>query len=239
MSAASADSKTVVTDDDVAVLASGGVDSAILVAELLRRHPGVHPIYLRFGLAWEATEEAHLRSFLETLTGPPPRPLVVLDVPIAPVYGSHWSLSGQDVPDERSTDDAVYLPGRNLLLLALPSVWCALHGVHAIALGTLKGNPFPDATDAFFADFSALVQRGMDHVLEVVTPFAGLVKADVLELGRGLALERTFSCIDPKEGRHCGRCNKCAERAHAFSASSIEDITDYVHRSDRGPARHQ
>jgi 7-cyano-7-deazaguanine synthase len=228
VSAVSPDSKT--ATDAVAVLASGGADSAILVAELLRHHAAVHPIYVRFGLAWEATEEAHLRSFLETLTGPALCPLVVLDVPIAPVYGSHWSLSGEDVPDERTTDDAVYLPGRNLLLLSLPSVWCALHGVHAIALGTLKGNPFPDATDAFFADFSALVQRGMDHGLEVVTPFAGLVKADVLELGRGLALEHTLSCIDPDNGRHCGRCNKCAERRNAFAASSIDDVTDYAHR---------
>ena len=132
------------------------------------------------------------------------------------------------MPDEGTTDDAVYLPGRNLLLLCLPSVWCALHDVHTIALGTLKGNPFPDATDAFFADFSALAQRAMDHALEVVTPFAGLGKADVLELGRGLALERTFSCIDPTDGRHCGRCNKCAERRHGFSAASIEDATDYA-----------
>jgi len=229
----SATSSTVVTGDDVVVLASGGVDSAILVAELLRHHAVVQPIFVRFGLAWEAEEEAHLRSFLETLTDRAPRPVVVLDVPIAPVYESHWSLSGEDVPDERSTDDAVYLPGRNLLLLASPSVWCALHGVHTIALGTLKGNPFPDATDAFFASFSALVQRGMDHALEVVTPFAGLVKADVLELGRGLALERTFSCIDPQEGRHCGVCNKCAERRQAFAASSIADATDYASMTAR------
>jgi 7-cyano-7-deazaguanine synthase len=230
VSAVSPDAQGAVTGDDVAVLASGGVDSAILVADLLRQRAAVHPIYVRFGLAWEAAEEAHLRRFLASLTDPAPRPLVVLEVPVAPVYGSHWSLSGQRVPDERSADDAVYLPGRNLLLLALPSVWCSLHGVHTIALGTLKCNPFPDATDVFFANFSALVERGMDHVLEVVTPFAGLVKADVLELGRGLALQHTFSCIDPEDGRHCGRCNKCAERRHAFSASSIEDVTDYAHR---------
>jgi 7-cyano-7-deazaguanine synthase len=212
----------------IAVLASGGVDSAILVAELLREHDAVHPIYVRFGLSWETAEEAHLRSFLTTLTAPALRPLVGLDVPIAPVYGAHWSLSGEAVPDEQSTDDAVYLPGRNLLLLSLPSVWCALHGVHTIALGTLKGNPFPDATDAFFSQFSALVERAMGHELEVVTPFGGLVKADVVELGRGLALERTFSCIDPIDGRHCGRCNKCAERQHGFAAASIEDATDYA-----------
>lgn len=212
----------------IAVLASGGVDSAILVAELVREHDAVHPIYVRFGLSWEAAEEAHLRRFLATLTGPALRPLVGLDVPIAPVYGAHWSLSGEAVPDEQSTDDAVYLPGRNLLLLSLPSVWCALHGVHTIALGTLKGNPFPDATDAFFSQFSALVERAMGHELRVVTPFGGLVKADVVELGRGLALERTFSCIDPIDGRHCGRCNKCAERQQGFAAASIEDATDYA-----------
>jgi 7-cyano-7-deazaguanine synthase len=230
VTAAWASSKTGDAEEDVVVLASGGLDSAVLVAELLRHGSVVHPMYVRFGLAWEAAEEAHLRSFLDTLADPRPRPLVVLDVPLGPVYGPHWSVSGEDVPDEQTADDAVYLPGRNLLLLTLPSVWCALNGVHKIALGTLKGNPFPDSTDAFFADYSALVERGMGHHLEVLLPFAGLVKADVLELGRRLALEHTVSCINPELGRHCGRCNKCAERRNAFAASSIKDVTDYAHR---------
>ena len=49
----------------MAVLASGGVDSAVLVADQARQGRIVHPIYVRFGLAWEATEEAHLRRFLD------------------------------------------------------------------------------------------------------------------------------------------------------------------------------
>jgi 7-cyano-7-deazaguanine synthase len=213
--------------DGVAVLASGGLDSAVLVAELLRQGPPVHPIYLRFGLAWEPTEEAHLRTFLDTLMSPAPEPLVVLHAPIASVYGAHWSVGSTEVPDDRSPDEAVYLPGRNLLLLAQPSVWCALHGVHRIALGTLKGNPFPDSSREFFDEFGALVHRGLGHTLEVVAPFAELTKSAVLELGRGLALERTFSCIDPQGGRHCGHCNKCAERRRAFSALRIDDVTEY------------
>jgi 7-cyano-7-deazaguanine synthase len=213
--------------DGVAVLASGGLDSAVLVAEFLRQGRSVQPIYLRFGLAWERTEEAHLRRFLDTLTSPAPEPLVVLHAPIAPVYGTHWSVSGDAVPDEESADDAVYLPGRNLLLLAQPSVWCALHGVHTIALGTLKGNPFPDSSREFLDDFGTLVQRGLGHALAIVTPFAELTKADVLELGRDLALQHTFSCIDPQGGLHCGHCNKCAERRLAFSALQIDDVTGY------------
>lgn len=213
--------------DDVVVLASGGLDSAILVAEVLRQGRRVHPIYVRFGLAWEPIEEAHLRRFLDTLTDPAPEPLTVLNAPIASVYGGHWSVSGDAVPDEHSDDDAVYLPGRNLLLLAQPSVWCALRGVHTIALGTLKGNPFPDSTTEFFDEFVALVQRGMGFALEVAKPFGVMTKADVLELGRGLALQHTFSCVDPLEGLHCGRCNKCAERRLAFSALNIDDVTEY------------
>ena len=143
------------------MLSSGGLDSAVLIAELLRRGASVHPVHVRFGLAWEPAEEAHLRRFLATLTNPAPHPLVVLEAPISAVYGTHWSVSGEGVPDERTADDAVYLPGRNVLLLAQPSVWCALHDVHRIALGTLKGNPFPDSTPEFFADFSALVRRAM------------------------------------------------------------------------------
>ena len=212
---------------DVAVLVSGGLDSAILVAELLRQGHRVHPIYVRFDLAWEPIEEAHLRLFLDTFERPAPEPLTVLHAPIASVYGSHWSVSGDAVPDDQSEDDAVYLPGRNLLLLAQPSVWCALRGVPTIALGTLKGNPFPDSSRRFFDDFAALVKEGLGHALDVLAPFAGLTKADVLELGRGLALQHTFSCIDPQQGRHCGRCNKCAERRFAFAELKIDDVTEY------------
>ena len=216
--------------NEVAVLASGGLDSAVLVAEFLRQGRVTHPVYVRFGLAWEPVEEAYLRRFLDTLTQPGARPLVVLNSPIADVYGSHWSVSGREIPDDRSADEAVYLPGRNLLLLALPSVWCALHDVHTVALGTLKGNPFPDATAEFFDGFASLARRAMGHALEVVTPFASLTKSDVVELGRGLALQHTFSCIDPKGERHCGRCNKCAERRYAFSMLQLEDLTDYAPR---------
>jgi 7-cyano-7-deazaguanine synthase len=120
------------------------------------------------------------------------------------------------------------LPGRNLLLLAKSTVWCALHDVEAIALGTLKGNPFADSGPEFLSLFGSLVQLGLDRPLEVKTPFASLTKAQVLELGRDLLLENTFSCIAPVEARHCGRCNKCAERRVGFAQAGIKDRTLYA-----------
>jgi 7-cyano-7-deazaguanine synthase len=214
--------------DGVAVLASGGLDSAVLTAEYLGEGRVVQPMYVRFGLAWEETEETHLRRFLDTLQGSGLRPLVTLALPVADTYGAHWSLSADDVPDADTPDEAVYLPGRNLLLLAKSSIWCALHGYPTIALGTLKGNPFADSSREFFGDVESLVQTAVDHRLEIATPFSELDKARVLELGRHLQLQHTFSCINPTAGVHCGRCNKCAERQRAFEEATIDDVTTYA-----------
>lgn len=214
----------------VAVLASGGLDSAILVAELVTDGRQVTPIYVRFGLAWEDVEARHLERFLASLPAPNLMPLVVLDLPVADIYGAHWSVTGQEVPDDGSPDEAVYLPGRNLLLLAKSSVWCALNGIPTIALGTLAANPFPDADREFFSGFSALAGRALGCRLEVVTPFAGRAKHEVLEVGRPFALDLTFSCIAPSSERHCGRCNKCAERQVAFRELGLADTTEYATR---------
>ena len=212
-------------DGAVAVLTSGGLDSAILVAELLRQGRRVQPIYVRFGLVWESVEEAHLRRFLRTLPAPEP---VTLEFPIADVYAAHWSVSADGIPGADTPDEAVYLPGRNLLLVAKTAVWCALHAWPTVALGTLKGNPFADSSREFFAGLESVVHTGLDWPFRIVTPFSELTKADVLELGRGLELEHTFSCISPVGDRHCGQCNKCAERRRAFEALAIEDRTTYA-----------
>lgn len=210
--------------DELVVLASGGVDSAVLVATEAARGHIVQPLYIRFGLAWEQIEEAHLRRFLDSIGGQHGvRPLAVLELPIADVYVSHWSVSGMDAPDETTPDEAVYLPGRNVLLLAKTTVWCSLRGLNRIALGTLRGNPFADSSREFLGGFAALAGLALDHQLEVITPFAGLSKAEVLTLGRNLPLEHTFSCVAPVGDSHCQSCNKCAERHKAFAEAGIDD----------------
>jgi 7-cyano-7-deazaguanine synthase len=125
----------------------------------------------------------------------------------------------------------VFLPGRNVLLLAKGLLWCHLHQVPAVALGLLGANPFPDATPRFFTAYQDAVNQAVGGRACVVRPYAGLNKQEVLLRGRGLALELTFSCIQPAAGRHCGVCNKCAERRRAFAQAGFRDPTMY-HRED-------
>jgi 7-cyano-7-deazaguanine synthase len=50
--------------EKIAVLASGGLDSSILIAKIAS-DADVHPIYVRCGLKWEDVELAALQSFLD------------------------------------------------------------------------------------------------------------------------------------------------------------------------------
>jgi len=211
----------------LAVLVSGGLDSAILLGESLRTYRAVHPLYVRCGLYWEEVEFHHLRQFLRSVQGAALQPLHVLHMPVADIYPSHWSLSGKDVPDAHSPDEAVFLPGRNVLLLAKAILWCHLHAVPAVALAPLESNPFPDATPAFFAAFGAVVNQAVAGRVQLLQPYLGLHKSDVLRRGRDFPLQWTFSCIRPLQGRHCGACNKCAERQKAFVEAGLPDPTPY------------
>jgi 7-cyano-7-deazaguanine synthase len=214
-------------NDTAGVLISGGLDSAVLCVELLREFRRAVPLYIRSGLRWESVELAALHQFLAAVERPGLESLVVLEEPIADVYGTHWSTSGSSVPGSETPDEAVYLPGRNLLLTTKAAVWCRLREIETLALGSLGSNPFPDSTPAFFHSLESLLNQAMDGNLKLIRPFDRLHKTDVLLRGKDLPLHLTFSCINPIKGHHCGICNKCAERKNGFAAAGLPDQTTY------------
>ncbi|HEV3343715.1 MAG TPA: 7-cyano-7-deazaguanine synthase [Pirellulales bacterium] len=219
------------------LLASGGLDSSILLAHLLGGRDRVQPFYIRFGLAWQDAELSALGRFMAALDCSRLEPLVVLDMPVADLYGDHWSVTGHDAPGADTPDEAVYLPGRNLLLALKAAIWCQLHGVESLALAPLRSNPFPDVSADFFAHFEALLNRGPIGRVRIVRPFADLSKRQVMELGREYPLEHTFSCISPRGKMHCGACNKCAERQDAFRLIGRSDPTHYANGAVAVPGR--
>ena len=211
----------------VGVLASGGADSSILLVELSQTYSEVLPVYVRNGLAWEEAEIHWLRRFLDAVSRPSIRPLEILDLPMQDVYHSHWSISGSSVPDHTSGWEEVYLPGRNLILVAKTAVFCSMRGIGTIALAPLKTNLFSDSSPAFFSGFQRVIEEALGRRFEIITPFAQFTKREVMEKGRNLPLELTFSCLSPHGMDHCGACNKCAERIQAYAEAGLKDSTLY------------
>jgi 7-cyano-7-deazaguanine synthase len=73
------------------------------------------------------------------------------------VYGEHWSVTGRNVPDDLSDWNEVYLPGRNLVLLAKAAVFCTVRNRGAIALAPLKTNLFSDTSASFFSGMGKMM----------------------------------------------------------------------------------
>lgn len=222
-------------DDTVAVLCSGGLDSVVLVAAQSRTHV-VQPIYVSVGLVWEAAERASLDALAATATfAGRVRPPIRLEMTMGDVYApTHWAIRGTP-PAYDTPDGDVYLAGRNVILISKAAVFCAGAGIHRIAIGPLAGNPFPDATPAFFEAMGRALSMGLDHAIAVVAPFAAMHKADVIRLGASLRVpfDLSMSCMNPSGGRHCGLCSKCRERRDAFDEAGVADPTVYAAPSPR------
>lgn len=215
------------------MLASGGLDSSSLLAELARKGRRVFPIYVREGLRWERDELAVLQRFIRALGQKRIQPVTIIRLPMDDVAGDHWSVSGRGIPGFSAALSSNYIPGRNLMLLSKAAIFCARERIGKIAMATLKDNPFPDANQRFFHAFSRAVKLGVGLGLGIATPYAALTKADVIARSRDLPLHLTLSCIRPRGLRHCGACTKCAERIEGFRAAGVPDSTVYLTRARR------
>ena len=114
---------------------------------------------------------------------------------------SHWAIRG-DAPGFDTPDEDVYLDGRNIVLLAKAAVYMARARLTRVYVGPLAGNPFPDATPAFFDAMARAMSLGLAATFDVAAPFAAMSKADVIATGRrlGVPLELTLSCMQPSAG---------------------------------------
>ncbi len=216
---------------DAAVLFSGGLDSAVLLAQEITRADRVWPIHVRSGLAWEPAEAQTIAHVLaESPFAGRVRPVTTLTVDMREIYPpTHWAVVGRP-PAYDTPDEDVYLEGRNIILIAKAAVLCARRQVGRLSLGPLAGNPFPDATPEFFASMAQAMSLGLAHSLEIAAPLAALHNEDVIRLGMELGVphELTLSCMQPANNRHCGLCSKCRERQDAFRAAGVADQTVYA-----------
>jgi 7-cyano-7-deazaguanine synthase len=213
-----------------AVLFSAGLDSAVLAADALERDGRVRPVYLSVGFAWEEEE----RAMAARLFAQPPfagrvDPLVTLSFDMRDVFPpSHWAVRGEP-PAFDSPDEDVYIHGRNVILASKAAVYLSREKISRLLIGTLACNPFPDATPEFFAAMGRALSLGLDAPIAIAAPFSTLHKSDVIRRGveLGVPLELTLSCMQARDGLHCGQCSKCRERRDAFREAGVSDPTSY------------
>jgi 7-cyano-7-deazaguanine synthase len=155
--------------------------------------------------------------------------------------GSALTDSAVEVPDGHYTDAsmrATVVPNRNAIMLDVAVAAAISCGADAVAYGAHAGDHaiYPDCRPEFFEAYQALAASANEGFLppgfEVIAPFLGLSKADIVSLGAeiGVPFAATWSCYRGLD-LHCGMCGTCVERREAFAVANVDDPTVYASTS--------
>jgi len=227
-------------------LVSGGMDSAVVLAEARAAGFESYALSVRYGQRAQCELEAAAR--VARALGACEHRVVELD--LSGFRGS--ALTGAyAVPKDR--DEAhiaqagvppTYVPARNTLLLALALGWAETLGARDLFLGVnaVDYSGYPDCRPEFLRAFEALAAvataAGAEQGVRfrVHAPLLGLTKKDIVlraaELGVDLAL--THTCYDPQPSASgwlaCGRCDACTLRLKGFREAGRADPVAYAVR---------
>lgn len=150
------------------------------------------------------------------------------------------SHSTEDIPEHSYAEQiaengegmvTTYVPFRNgLLLSSVAALAMALYpedevdiylGAHA---DDAAGNAYADCSEEFTDTIGKAISIGTYDKVHLKAPLVNLNKAGVVKLGLelGTPYELTWSCYKG-EGKPCGKCGTCIDRAAAFAANGVED----------------
>jgi 7-cyano-7-deazaguanine synthase len=212
------------------VLLSGGMDSGVLMFSLVEKYE-IWPVTISYGQrhSKEVTAarnicEAHAKVLLERWK------YVDLSV-LRNLLPSTLTGSG-DIPEGHYADEnmkATVVPNRNMILLAIASGYAQGIGAKYVAYGPHMGDfsVYPDCREVFVKSIANSIKLGTgwtDEGVVLIAPFLKMSKADIVGLGRTLAVpfERTWSCYNG-QARPCLRCGTCVERTMAFRHNDMQD----------------
>ncbi len=131
-----------------------------------------------------------------------------------------------------------YVPGRNIVFLALTLSLAEASGASRIYIGvnSLDYSGYPDCRPDFIAAFQHMAALGTKsgvegHPVRIAAPLQYMTKADIAKEAARLGLDAglSWSCYDPTpEGLHCGYCDSCRLRARGFAEAGLPDPTRYA-----------
>ena len=220
----------------VAVLLSGGMDSATLLWWLRDRCPraDIHAISIDYGQRHRVELEYAAR--LAERSGVHCHRTLSLD--LSSLGGNPLTDPSIEVPaaaDRRQS--ATVVPIRNLLLVTAAAAYAETRDITDLYLAPVRDDfeAYRDCRREFYDALEGALRLGAsaDHPVHLHTPFVDRWKSEVIALGLRLAVpyELTHTCYTGRRPA-CGRCDACVERLAAFRANSASDPLAY----ESGPA---
>jgi 7-cyano-7-deazaguanine synthase len=215
------------------VLLSGGMDSAVVLAQARERGFAPCAFSVRYGQRHGAELDA-ARAQARALDVPHQ----IIDIDLRAIGGSALTADIA-VPETPGAGIPItYVPARNTILLALALAQAEVLGARDVFVGVnaVDYSGYPDCRPAFIAAFEQLANVATKAAVEgqrlrVHAPLIAMSKAEIVREGMRLGVDfaQTVSCYQADaQGRACGRCDACRLRAAGFAEAGVADPTRYA-----------
>ena len=234
-------------------LVSGGMDSAVVLAEALAAGFEPYALSIRYGQRHACELEAAAR--VAAAGGAHEHRVVSVD--LSAVGGSALT-DAIEVPAGRPLESiggevpVTYVPARNTVFLSVALGWAEVLGARDLFCGVtaVDYSGYPDCRPEFLRAFERLAavataagtERGARFTVHA--PLIELSKREIVLRGEALGVDfgLTHTCyapVDSRDGagpRACGRCDACALRLEGFRAAGRTDPIAYVDGPGPAPA---
>lgn len=222
------------------VLLSGGMDSAVCLAKMVKEYGNNNVMAAGFRYGQKHQQNHHYAKKIANYFNVK---MIDLDIDTRAFQGSNSTLlNDKKIKHEsyvqvlRDSDTGIadtYVPFRNGLMLSQVAALAYSQKADYIVYGAHKddyaGNAYPDTSLAFYEVMSKAINIGTNGQITVIAPLIQLDKAGVVKLGTQLNVpfEYTRTCYEGKEVS-CGQCATCLDRIKAFKANNLIDPIDYA-----------
>ena len=202
---------------DCLIVYSGGLDSTTLLYEYRERI--ALALSFHYGSNHNDKELAFAKMHCERLGIPH------LIVPLQFIKEHFHSslLEGAEAIPEGNYDDenmkSTVVPFRNGIMLSIAAGMAENNHLQYIMLANHAGDHtiYPDCRPEFVEAMNKAVQAGTWNVVQLLTPYTHLTKADIARRGlqMGINYDETWSCYKGGD-KPCGVCGTCREREQAL-----------------------
>jgi 7-cyano-7-deazaguanine synthase len=197
-------------------LLSGGLDSTVLLYDLLDQGHKAHCILFDYG-------QRHIKElgFAEATCA---KLGVTYDKIVLPPQ--LFERSALTAGADSLVGQPTIVPNRNMVLIAMAASYALSHGCTAVscAVNCDDAEVYPDCRAEFIKNLNLALRCCHTRRMEVHVPYIVRTKAKVVEIGRRLnvPLEETWSCYAGCD-EPCGQCGACQVRLKAIADACNAD----------------
>ncbi len=197
----------------IVCLASGGVDSSVLMFLLQKKGHKIFPVHINYG---QKSAKLELESYNKVCKFLNLKP-IVLDV-----RGLKEIKSGLTT-SKISPIENPFFPNRNLLFLVIGSSYAFSKSIKTISVGFLDNSEFSDQNKEFVKKAEELIKFNLNCDISLLTPMIDLDKKEVFNLAKkyNFPLNLTYSCY-AGTNPVCGKCHACKDIINA-SNNNLEN----------------